>query len=360
MPVTRAEAPFLTKRSIGNLVRLNQAAKYDEGGFPIQQLYMAGNNGNPSFKSSQSFVVDFTRSLREAGILRSRLGTADVLPRRQYGQNVITALFQYYKDFIPNDFVARLREPGTPSGGLMTTAQALRQEAEREAQGIIQDLTDRIFRTWEIQSTAMMTNPVSADITIDGNIVAVPTRLAAATVSSAPWANAGTDIPADIGLFQRVHEERSGRPTTHIIISHRLRDSLAKNDDLRSFVDNNANRSRPITSLPLDMFDSVLNEATLIEHRQFYFTETAPGSGLWTVKNFYWPEFTMVFLSLQDPRNTIDMATTPTALDQYGGGLFVNRWRKDETGEEYVGVGANAVPYNMDTENITVFDLTGP
>jgi hypothetical protein len=54
----------------------------------------------------------------------------------------------------------------------------------------------------------------------------------------------------------------------------------------------------------------------------------------------------------------MDMATTPTALDQYGGGIFTNRWRNDETAEEWVGVGANAVPYNMDANNITLFDVS--
>jgi hypothetical protein len=360
MPTTRAESPFLTKQSIGGLARLNQASRYDAGGFPIQQLYMAGNNGNPSFKSSQSFIVDYTRALREIGILRSRLGTADVRPRRQYGQNVITSVFQYYKDFIPNDYVARLRQPGQPQGGLLTTSAALRSEAEAEVQNIIDDLTDRIMRTWELQSVAMMTSPVNANITIDGNVVPVPTRLDAATLSSANWNLPGTDIPADIGRFQRIHEQRSGKPTTHVIHSHRLRDSLALNTALRSFVDNNANRQRPITQLPLDMFDSVLNQAVLLEHRQFYSTESVPKSGVFDTQNFYWPLSTMVFLSLQDPRNTIDMATTPTALDQYAGGLFVNRWRNQETAEEWTGVGANAVPYNMDGSCITVFDLQIP
>ncbi len=359
MTVSRAEAPFLTKMSIANLVRLNQAQKYDQGGFPIQQLYMAGNNGNPTFQTSQTFTVEFERALRELGVLRSRLGVADVRPRNAYGQMAVTSVFQYAKEIIPVDDVARIRMIGIIDAVARTAAQ-LRQRSEQKVQRIIIDLTNRILRTWERHCVAMMTSPGTAALVIDGLTVQVETRLEAAFVTADDWALVGTDIPASMAKIQTFHERRSGQPTTHIIKSSLLREDLGKNDALRSFVDNNANRKGPITELPLDMFDASLQNAILINHRQFYFEETIPKSGQFDKQVDYWPHYTMVLLSLQDAPSTIAMGTTPTALDLQEGGMFTNRWSNQETGEEYVAVGANAVPYNMDTKNITVVDLTGP
>lgn len=351
MTLSSGDAPTLKAEALLRAVEINAAAQYD-GGFPVQQLFMAGNGGRPRLVPFEKVSVDLVYDDRREGAWHSQPVEGDRFLHTRIGEVDARVLYQSYKDYLRSNHAARLREAGFPAmgGSGDPIGAALRDQALRAQNGIIRKGTAHCLRNREIMTCAALKNATSYTVSIDGNSTTFTTSVNSAT-SGADWATASTDVFADMGKFVRTFEDQAGERPTHIIYDARLIEDLAKNSDVRDLAIR-LNGNGVITALPTAMIPELAG-VTPIKVMGHY--KNSSGT-----KTYYWDRYTITLLALSSPADVLDAFTVPTERDSYQGGLYSYSWQEQETRDTGVMVGDNFGAAILNTDKVLVCDVSGP
>lgn len=361
MPHGPGDVPMLRKRSLHRLVQLNQSAIYERA-FPIQQLFMLGNGGQPRLVNAEEIAIRFKKALRLMGKLHSQPGAGDNIATATYGKRLVSTMYQRYEDRIPPNHVASMLLPDMPQGYAAATQAASRAEAQRWLDMSITDLSEIIYRVWELNAALLLKSGATANLATIGKdgmtgTIEVPTFIDAATDASGKWSGSGHDIVADLGSMYRTHVQKAGEEPTHIIYDFRLVEDLAANTSVRSVLNNSrgAVGNVAVTDFPTELLPTSMRDAQKIEVRGWYYADAAAAAA--KTRSFYWDRYTVTFLSLQQPSNVLDMITAPTTSDDYAGGVYGKSYIDQKTDETCIVVGANGAPTTLDGSKVTIFNV---
>lgn len=338
--------PFMTQSFVGGYFQTAFEEILDET--PILNEFLRYNGGRMPMYPSRVVSFDEIRRRKTLAALLSRPNAIPAVgDSAQYGEVEMRALYTHEKASIAPDSLVLLRAAGQNPGQMPPGSDMASQNLATLAT-YIREHSARTAELWcsNLMQGGTFTQKVSGvDITVDTGIT--PVNI------GGNFATASTDIPYLIAKAARVHRKQAGANPDLIVVADIQKENFAKNDKMRSFLDNQPASLGELGQVPTGQRSQEYRDAQWIYHASDYLNDADALTN-------YWSDTKLVMVSLRPKTRTLMCGTHPiirpdgTVNEQEP--YTRHMWTDDETGDLYVREVAAMMFGLGDKSQITVWN----